>query len=717
MQIARLALAALLTAPALAAARDTGAPPTEVRPVTDRYYTMSVTDPYRWLENAADPAVHAWAQAQDARTRDWLDRLPIRATIHARLAKLIGTASPSYHDLYPAGGKLFATVVQPPKQQPFIGVMGLDADPAHLRVVLDPNVLDPSGATAIDWWVPSPDGTKIAVSLSKNGSEDGTLHVYDVATGHEIDKPIPRVQFPTASGSVAWRADGRGFYYTRYPGPERPQAEQHFFQLVYAHTLGADPASDPYVLGRGLPKVAEIALENRQNAKYVLASVGNGDGGQFAHFLIGPDGGVRQITQFQDQVVGAAVGPDDRLYLTSREGAPRGKLLVLPVSDPVLAHATVLVPQGQDVIRGAGEFSGPAITVTQDSIYVRELAGGPSRLAAFTHDGKPLPDVPAPPVASVSEVTAMPDHSLLYEIGTYLRPPYYQRFDPATHAVAATRLAQTSAVHFDDAVVTREFAVSKDGTRIPINIVAKRGLRKDGANATLIYGYGGYGISEEPFFLGANARIWLDGKGVFADVNIRGGGEYGADWHAQGALTHKQNVFDDFTAAAQYMIAQHYTASPHLALMGGSNGGLLMGAMITQHPQLAHAVVSQVGIYDMLRVELDPNGAFNTTEFGTVTDRAQFDAMYAYSPYHHVVDGTKYPAVFMATGENDGRVNPSHSRKMIARLQAATASGAPVLLSINSHAGHGIGSALSVRLDQEADTDAFLFTELGMNLR
>jgi len=271
-------------------------------------------------------------------------------------------------------------------------------------------------------------------------------------------------------------------------------------------------------------------------------------------------------------------------------------------------------------------------------------------------------------------------------------------------------------VHFDDATVTREFATSKDGTRIPVNIIALRGMQKTGTNPTLLYGYGGYSISEEPYFLGADTRLWLDGHGIYVDANLRGGGEYGAEWHAQGALTHKQNVFDDMAAAAQYLIDQKYTATPHLALMGGSNGGLLMGAMITQHPELARAVVSLVGIYDMLRVELDPNGAFNTTEFGSVKDPDQFKALYAYSPYQHVVDGTKYPAIFMATGEHDGRVNPAHSRKMIARLQAATSSGQPILLSINSHAGHGIGSALSVRVDQQADAMAFLFTELGMGL-
>ena len=713
-RFAWLATALLLSSTAFA--RDPGAPPTPVKPVTDTYYGDKVTDPYRWLENTADPAVHAWSVAQDTRTRAWLDHIKLRATIHERLARLISATSPSYHDLTPAAGRLFATVVQPPKQQPFIGVMGLDADPAQLRAVVDPNVLNPAGTTAIDWWVPSPDGTKLAVSLSQNGSEDGTLHIFDAGTGKDLGESIPRVQYPTGGGSMAWRADGSGFYYTRYPGPERPEAEQHFFQQVYYHKLGTDISSDTYVLGRDFPKVAEIVLNSRQNPKYVMVEVANGDGGEFEHFVISPDGAVKQITHFADKIVGGAIGPDDRIYLTSRENAPRGKLLTLSVTDPVLAKASVLVPEGKDVIRTGGEFSGQPVTVTGKAIYIRELAGGPSRLAAYTLGGKPLPDVPIPPVSAVDEVTALPNGTLLYEVSTYLRPPYFQHFTEADRQVSDTGLTETSPVRFDDTSVTRSFATSKDGTQVPVNIFTTKGTAMNGGNPALLYGYGGYNISMEPEFLGATARIWLDGHGVYAIANIRGGGEYGATWHEQGALTHKQNVFDDFAAAAQYLITAKYTSSAELSLMGGSNGGLLMGAMITQHPLLAHAVVSLVGIYDMLRVELDPNGAFNVTEFGSVKDPEQYKALAAYSPYQHVVDGTHYPAVFMATGEHDGRVNPAHSRKMVASLQAATGSGQPILLSINAHAGHGIGSALSIRVDQQTDVLTFLFRELGMSL-
>lgn len=702
MRLKPLLLAALLPCQALA--------------TTDSYFGTQVQDPYRWLENGADPKVHAWSLDQDRRTRAYLDALPVRARLHARLAALMAHNSPAYSGLYPAGGRIFALYTQPPKQQPMIAVMGDGADPTTARVVVDPNAINASGATAIDWFVPSPDGSKVAVSLSDNGSEDGTLHVFDVATGKDSALRIPRVQFPTGGGGLAWLHDGSGFYYTRYPGPEAPADRQHFYQQVYLHRLGTDPAKDAYVAGRDFPKVAEITLDARTSNGPVLMSVANGDGGEFALSVIGADGVVHPVTQFSDKAVAGQIGPDGTLYILSHQDAPRGKLLRLAAGDYSLAHAKTLVPQDDGVLQGGGEFGGAPLAITPHAIYLREVVGGPSRIVAYGLDGRKRSAPTLPALPAVHEILPAGGDSIFASVETYLRPPYFVRYDGATGTTEDTKLAETAPENFADARVSRVFATSKDGTRVPLNIISLKGTGKTAANPTLLYGYGGYNISEEPFFLGARGRLFLDGKGVMAFANLRGGGEYGETWHAGGALTHKQNVFDDFYACAQYLVAQKWTAPAHLAAMGGSNGGLLMGAEITQHPQEWKAVVSQVGIYDMLRVELDPNGAFNVTEFGSVKDPAQFRALYAYSPYHHVVPGTKYPAIFMATGENDGRVNPMHSRKMIAALQAADHGGGPILLSINSHAGHGIGSALSIRVDQTSDYLAFLFDQLGMHM-
>jgi prolyl oligopeptidase len=698
-----------------ALAADPGAPPTAQQSVSDTYHGVQVTDPYRWLENSADPKVHQWSVTEDQRTRQYLDALPQRAPMFQRLMKQISATSSSYFDLESVGNQVFARFSQPPKQQPMLAILTNAADPALARVVVDPNTINPKGTTAIDWYAPSPDGKLVAVSMSDNGSEDGSLHIFDTATSKEVEEPIARVQYPTGGGSVAWRADGKGFWYTRYPGPERPAAEQHFFQQIYFHLLGADSAKDAYVLGKEFPKVAEITLSTRFNPNLTVASIANGDGGEFEYFLIGPDG-ARQITRFEDKIVAMSAGPDGALYMVSRNNAPRGKLIKLAPGKVDLKLATTLVAESDAVMLSGDEISGEPITITTGALYLREMLGGPSRVIVMDHAGKDLGTLPLPGLASVDQVVSLSDGSLLYSVATYLRPPYFSRFDEKTAHASETKLAQTSPVSFADTEVVREFATSKDGTQVPVNIVRRKGAPISASNPLLLYGYGGYNISETPYFLGADIRLWLDGGGTYVISNLRGGGEFGETWHLQGALTHKQNVFDDFIAAAQYLIAQGYTAPNRLGIIGGSNGGLLMGAALTQHPELFRAVVSKVGIYDMLRVELDPNGLFNTTEFGSVKDPGQFKALYAYSPYHHVMAGTQYPAILMETGETDGRVNPAHSRKMIARLQSATAPGKPVYLSVNSHAGHGIGSALSIRVNQSADTYSFLFDQLSMQL-
>jgi prolyl oligopeptidase len=369
----------------------------------------------------------------------------------------------------------------------------------------------------------------------------------------------------------------------------------------------------------------------------------------------------------------------------------------------------MIVPEAEAAI----SLDGNALTLTTNRMYVTYVNGGPSELRVFDHSGLSRGTVPLPDVTAIGDVAPLPSEEVLIGVDSFTRPSYITRYQPLHGLVTDTKLMTTSPANFDDAEVVRAFAIAKDGTHIPMTIIRRWGTPQNGTAPTLLTGYGGYGIVVAPQFIGAEGRVWLDHGGVYVIANIRGGGEYGEAWHHAGMLTHKQTVFDDFATVAQYLIDQHYTSPAHLAFEGGSNGGLLMGAMITQHPDLARAVVSYVGIYDMLRVELDPNGAFNTTEFGTVTDPEQFKALYGYSPYHHVVDHTAYPAVLMLAGENDGRVNPMQSRKMIARLQAASSSARPILLQIRADAGHGIGSARDVVIDQKTDALVFLFAQLG----
>jgi len=692
-------------------------PSTDIQPATDTYFDMKVVDPYRWLEDASSSKVDAWNKEQNTYARAYLDALPARKPLKQRLTALITATSPSYSELRAVAGKLFALYNDPKFQQPMLVSLDASAKLDTKKTVLDPNRLDAAGRTSIDWFVPSHDATLVAVSLSRGGSENGTLHIYNAATGDELGETIPRVQYPTAGGSLAWAADNKSFWYTRYPGEERPEADRHFFMQVFFHTIGADWTKDPMVLGTedGIPRIGEIFLNNPYAPDAVLASVQKGDGGEWAQWVLGAQGRKIKIAAFEDRIVAATLAPDHSLYLISLKNAPNGSVLKL-APGAALAEAKVIVPEAKSALIIQDRDTPRPPTLTSTRMLLSYIEGGPTEVRAFSLDGRPEGKLPFGEIASLGNLEAVPGGDVLIEVQSYLRLPYYARWRASSGQIEETELAARGVISFDDSEVVRSFATSKDGSKVPINIIRKKGYKPDGKTPVLLYGYGGYGVSMEPHFLGAFVRLWLDGGGIYAEANLRGGAEYGQRWHEEGRLLNKQNVFDDFAAAGQELIKLGYTDHDHLALRGGSNGGLLMGAEITQQPDLARAVVSSVGIYDMLRVELDPNGSFNTTEFGTVTEPRQFQALYAYSPYHHVKAGTKYPAVLMLTGANDGRVNPMQSRKFTAALQTATGSGLPVLLRISTTSGHGIGSSLSERIDQQADQLAFLFDQLGMTL-
>ena len=339
------------------------------------------------------------------------------------------------------------------------------------------------------------------------------------------------------------------------------------------------------------------------------------------------------------------------------------------------------------------------------------MSGGPSKLFDVVA-GQPDKAIGIPDVSSVGQLVAVGE-SLLFDNQSFTQPAAWYRYDPANGQVKKTALAQTSPADFSDVEVIRQTAISKDGAHVPMTILRRKGTRLDGKNPTLLYAYGGYGLSQSPTFA-VRRRFWLEHGGVWVVANIRGGAEFGDNWHEQGRLTKKQNVFDDFIACAEFLVKARYTNPDKLVIEGRSNGGLLMGAALTQRPDLFRAVVSYVGIYDMLRVETFPNGVFNITEFGSTKEKDQFQALYGYSPYHRVKDGTDYPAVLFLTGDNDGRVDPMNSRKMTARLQAATHSGRPILLRTSSNSGHGVGAGLNERVEQDADQFSFLFDQLGM---
>ena len=691
------------------------APPTppraEPRVTTDTYHGVKVDDPYQWLE--ADTAeVRAWSDGQDRYARFVLDRLPGLDTLTEEIRAIIAAPITRYGSFKPAGGKLFASRKLPTKEQAEIVVMDTPEQAAEARLIFDPTAAGDK-TTSFDWFVPSPDGTKVAISISTGGSEAGDLHILDL-DGKTIEPVIPRVQRGTGGGDVAWTPDGTGIYYTRYPAPgEKPEQERDFWMQVWFHQLGTPIAADRYELGKDFPKIAEVLLDVDKSGR-VLATIQNGDGGIFQHHLRDKKGW-RQLTDWDDDVTWIGFGPTADLWLVSTKGAPRGKLMRLAPAAK-LAAAKVVIPQGPDVIITAfSNDAGPV--VTKDRLYLDYQLGGPTTYRAFTLAGKPA-KAPALPAVSSSHVVGkpLPDGDHLVWSESYVVPGAWYRLATATGALTkVSAISPQPPVSLDGWEVHRELATSKDGTKIPVNIIWKAGAPRDGSVPCLVTGYGGYGISLQPGFAGGAYPALSRGL-CFAIVNLRGGGEFGEAWHQAGALTNKQNVFDDFAAALDHLHAQKYTSPERTAIQGGSNGGLLMGAMLTQHPEKMKAVVSQVGIYDMLRVELSPNGLYNTTEFGTVTDQGQFRALHAYSPYHHVEPGTKFPAVLMTTGANDPRVAPWHSRKFAAALQAATGGDAPILLRTSSTSGHGAGTAMSERIATQAHVAAFVLAQLGVTV-
>lgn len=751
-RLLRLAAAPLLFATTCAFA----APPaTAKKPVSDEYHGVSVVDDYRWLENWDDAAVKVWSESQNEHARAYLDKIDFVPALRERVTELEDAVGARYLEVKFAGGVYFAAKTLPGKQQPVIVARKALTEGAEERVVLDLNELDKTGGTAYDFFTPSPNGKLLAFSLSSGGSESGDARVFDADTGAERAADlVPRVNGGTAGGAIAWAADSAGFYYTRYPRTgERPDADMNSFTQVYFHKLGTPTAQDKYETGKEYPRIAEIQIEVSPTGEWVLTNVQNGDGGEFIQELRGPSGTWTKLTNWADRVVEAKFGHDSAAYLVSRKNAPMGKVLRLALAagkEPTLAEAVEIVPPQADASIQTEFSERSGITLTQSRLFILYQVGGPNELRSFElANGKARAHgtVKSLPISSIDHVETLPGDGIVYQNSCYIAPPawYMLRTDAAADSagiVEPTALRQAAPPNMPELVVHREMATSKDGTKVPLNIIMRKDVREridaervaknktaDGAAEitgtlrnipTLVWGYGGYGVNESPVF-SRRVVLFCEQGGIYVMANIRGGGEFGEQWHLAGNLTRKQNCFDDFQAAARHMIDSGYTSHDKLGIIGGSNGGLLMGATFTQRPELCKCVVSMVGIYDMLRVELSPNGAFNVTEFGTVKDKAQFDALFAYSPYHHVKTGVKYPAILFTTGANDPRVDPMQSRKMTAALQAAQADipadkggPSPVYLRTSGNTGHGMGSPLSARIEETTDVFAFVFDQLGM---
>jgi prolyl oligopeptidase len=707
-----IAGAAVASLTALAAQPQPAAP---VRPVTDVYFGTAVVDNYRYMENLDDPEVQAWMKSQADYTRATLDTLPGRDALLQRIHAL-NNADVGRRGFIRRGKRYFYRIVEPGAQQPKLYYRdGLNGE-EHL--LLDPSTLGIGSKThyALDFYTPSWDGRFVAYGISAGGSEESVLHVLEVQNGKALEDAIDR----TSNSIVAWRTDNKSFFYLRYARrtPELRANEMMYNARTYLHTLGVRGSGDgdPVVFGRGVAEqvmvpegqvtfivlapespfavaVANHNADDNPSTLYVapLAAI-NGSRTPWRKFADVEDG----VTEFHLR--------GDQLYFLSQHGASRFRLLRTSLSHPDVAHSEVIVAEGHGVLTN--------FSVAADGLYVRERDGAVSRLRRVSWDGKDSRSVPLPFEGSIQgPVTDARQPGALFNIQGWVQPTRIFNYDPDTNSTTDTGLIPPSSLDLSQFEAEEVFAVSYDGTRIPLSILRKKGLKLDGSHPTILSGYGSYGRSIEPVF-SPTALAWLERGHVLAIAHVRGGGEYGEDWHRDGQKLTKLNTIFDFIACAQYLVDQHYTARKFLAGRGGSAGGITVGGALTWRPGLFAVILDQVGVSDTLRMEITPNGPPNISEFGSVQTEEGFHALYAMGAYYHVHDDTAYPAVLFTTGANDPRVAPWQVTKMAARVQAASRSGRPVLLRVDYDAGHGIGSMMSQYEIETADLESFALWQM-----
>lgn len=710
-------------------------PVAPARPVVDDYFGTKIVDPYRWMEDMKNPELLNWMKAQADCTRATLDNLPGRQRVLRRLTELSNAATTRVSSVLRLPGEQYVYLKTDAKENLASLYVRQGLRGAEIRLV-DPDALTPAGGqpVSISYFKPSWDGKLIAVGLASGGSENTSIRVYDVATGRETGETIDRARY----GGIAWLPDNRSFFYTRLQQlpANAPVTEYRKRPRVYRHVVGTSADEDRVVFGNDVNPGIEIdptllpRLRTFPNSEYVLATVQTGVGGGQAMYVArlteyDPATGKfspsawRNICAQSDDVTDAALHGND-LYLVTHRNTPRYQVIRTSARNPNLATATVVLPASEAVIMGSYIAGEEALHVAQDALYVQQLDGGLGRIRRIPfRKGENESYVVMPFDGTLTNVTAdarMP--GLLYSLTSWTKADRPYAWHPKVSRSDALGL-QPKGPHDElTDVVVREVKVrTADSTLVPLSIIHKKGLTMDGSHPTgsrptWLNGYGAYGI---PSLSGSSPMIttWLEQGGIYAVAHVRGGGEYGEEWHRGGYKATKPNTWRDFIACAEYLIAQNYTASKHLAGLGISAGGILIGRAMTERPDLFRAVGIAVGLTDMLRFETTANGVPNIPEFGSVKTEEGFRNLHQMSAYHHVRDSTNYPAVLLATGINDPRVDPWLMAKMTARLQAASSSGKPVMLRVDYQTGHGPGVTKQQRLETYADAISFLLWQLG----
>ncbi len=660
---------------------------------------VTVRDPYRWLEDEKSPEVNAWMKAEDALARKELAALPGRDALAARLRELlyVDTLGAPIH----RGTRYFTTHHRASQEKSV--VVWKEGAEGDEKVLLDPNAWSDDGSAGLGAWSVSWDGEKVAYGKKVNNSDEATLYVMDVATGKVSDVDvIEGAKYAHAS----WTPDGSAFYYTKLPvDPKIPASDRPGWADVRMHRIGTDPKTDTIVREKLGDPTAFQNVEVTRDGRFLFLLV--------AHGWTSTDLSFRDLeknpaaTSWTPLAVGikAHFNVDTlgrTLFVQTDDGAPKGRIFAVDPAKPARAAWKEIVPERHDaVLQSFGVVGG--------KLALDYLKSASSLLEIRNTDGSLVREVPLPGIGSASNLSGRDDDDeAFFSFTSYTAPTSIYRTSVKTGATALTFQVSVPA-DVSGYTVSQVFYPSKDGTRVSMFIVHRKDLGRDGTARAMLEGYGGFLVSETPVFM-ASLFPWLERGGIYAVPNLRGGGEYGEEWHEAGMLLKKQNVFDDFAAAAAYLEKEKWTSPERLVLRGGSNGGLLLGAMITQHPGLFRVALCGVPLLDMVRYHLFGSGKTWISEYGSADDAAQFKALHAYSPYHHVKAGTKYPSILLLSADSDDRVDPMHARKFAAELQAAS-TGGPVLLRIEKHAGHTGADLVRSAVEQRADEYAFALAE------
>jgi prolyl oligopeptidase len=669
----------------------------------DDYHGTKVADPYRWLEDTDSAETHAWVESENKLTFAYLDQIPYRQAIRDRLTKLWNYERFTTPSQY--GGRYFFLHNTGLQQQNVLFVAeSLNAEP---RVLLDPNTLSPDGTVALAGEAISDDGKLMAYAIATSGSDWTEWHVRDIDTGKDLADDIKWVKFSGAS----WTKDNKGFFYSRYDEPTgAAMRDTNYFQKLYYHRLGTPQSEDKLTYERPDNKEMMFSGNVSDDGHYLIIHVSEGTSPKNRLYY-------KDLTQPDSPVVKLLDDFDAQYLFIDNDGpvfwfqtdldAPRGRLIAIDTRHPERTSWKTVVAQGVDKL----EFA----NVVNNSFLLGYLKDARTEVRVHDLNGAFLHNVDLPGIGTAGGFGGKrKDKETFYAFTSFISPTTVYRYDLEA---AKSSIFRQPKVDFDASryETKQVFYASKDGTRVPMFLTYKKGITLDGQNPTLLYAYGGFDISLTPAFSVPNV-VWLEMGGIYAQPNLRGGGEYGEEWHQGGMKLKKQNVFDDFIAAAEWLIANKYTSTPKLAIRGGSNGGLLIGACVTQRPDLFGATLPEVGVMDMLRFHKFTIGWAWTSDYGSSDNPEEFKALYAYSPLHNLKPGTKYPPTLIATSDHDDRVVPGHSFKFAATMQADQAGRAPVLIRIETKAGHGAGKSITKLIDETADTWSFLAHNLNMNV-